>query len=60
MWNFAGAWRSPLLSVMHTTSNGKRTIMTISLQVAEESPRIIKKLPYSSRNSSTKSWETHL
>jgi hypothetical protein len=42
MRNFAGAWRSPLLSLEQTTSNGKRTIMTVSLQMAEESPRRIK------------------
>jgi hypothetical protein len=42
MWNFAGAWRLPLLSLGPAPSNAKRTIMTISLEVAEESPRRIK------------------
>jgi hypothetical protein len=42
MWNFAGAWRSPLLSPGPAPSNGKQTIMTIRMEVAEESPRRIK------------------
>ena len=37
MWNFAGAWRSPSLSLGPALSNEKRTVMTINLEAAEES-----------------------
>ena len=37
MWDFAGTWRSPLTIAGPAPSNEKRTIMTMSLEAAEES-----------------------
>jgi hypothetical protein len=36
MWNFAGAWRPPLLSLGLASQNGKRTILTISLEALKK------------------------
>jgi hypothetical protein len=57
MWYFAGARRSIVGAGFLKWKANHHDDQPGS---AEECPRRVKKVPYSSRNSSTKSWETHL